>query len=149
MTSLVRVLLLTTVPLAILYAGFLMSCDEHGPPALLGDWFQAVQERERIDCEGARLLESTAVSRQIIADLDAGRLSFREAAAALWAERKSRPPRLLIFLPSLRDESVEECFLRELLWEAECRLEGDARRREILARLRREYHVIQHGDAMR
>jgi hypothetical protein len=123
------------------------SFDERGPLAVLKDWFQTVRERERLDSEGARLLESTAVTRQIVADLDAGRLSLREAAASLWAERERRPPRLQGVLTSFRGESVEESFLREMLWEAECRLEGDSRRREILARLRAQYHAILNGDA--
>jgi hypothetical protein len=147
MTSLLKVFMLASVPPAILYAGLLWSSDERGLLThVLGDWIRTVQERERMDFEGDLFLRSTEVTHKIVADLDSGRLTLREAAAVLRAERESRPAQFRVGWTPRLGESVEECYLRQLFWEAQCRLERNPRRQAILARLRAEYYALRKDD---
>jgi hypothetical protein len=149
MSSLLRPFLVALVPSAVLYAVFLRSSDEHESLAhLLGDLIHSVQERERIDSEAALFLRSTEVTHKVVADLDAGRLTLAEAAAALRDEHESRPALFRVHWKLLPGESIEECYLRQLLWQAECRLEGDPRREEILTRLRAEYDALRESAAI-
>ena len=71
-----------------------------------------------------------------------------EAAAALRAEHESWPAGFRVHWKPLPGECIEECYLRQLLWETECRLEGDPRREEILTRLRAEYDALRESAAI-
>ncbi len=150
MSRLLRTFLAAVFPLAILSAGLTWSSDDRESLAhLLGDLIRSVLERERLNSDGAWLFRSSEVTHKIVADLDAGRLTLAEAAAALRAERESRPAWFRVHWKPLPGESVEECYLRQLLWEAESRLERDPRREEILTRLRAEYDALRERAAIR
>jgi hypothetical protein len=146
MVRLIRVVLLAIAPLTLLSASSLLCSGGDSPLMLLLQCFQEAQREESLRSEGVVLLDSTKTARQILGDLDAGRLSLREAAAALRAEHEGRPSRFRLPVHPLPGESVDECYMREIVRDAEVRLESDSSRHELLKRLRTEFQATRSHE---
>ena len=93
---------------------------------------------ERLDAQQQALARGCAVSEQIRCDLIEGRLTFRQAIAALAEEDARRPPQARSRFDLLPGRNDEERYGRATLICVENRLRDDPRRDAVVARLRAE-----------
>ncbi|HWG41326.1 MAG TPA: hypothetical protein VN688_00970 [Gemmataceae bacterium] len=134
-----RLLTLATVLLAPLYAGLLLTGNEHQPGiSAVAVWLKEQERAERLRNTGDMICESHEVMEAIIWDLIEGRLPLRKAAADLNAAMGSRVPNGPLFRVASPGQSAEESSLRWAIHCAEVRLKKDAREAEVLHRLHAE-----------
>jgi hypothetical protein len=112
------------------------------------DWVGVPAEGERLDrleADRERLEHRREVIRALATALAEGRLSLREAAAALRAENLSSPPHLAMHVEYLPGATEEERYCRAMLRHVRAQLEGDGRLPALLARLESEAEALARG----
>jgi hypothetical protein len=140
-----RLLLLMAALLAPLWAAVLRSTGESGTWDALSNWVRQQQRGARLDDELLMLCRSMKVTDAITADLAEGRLSLREAAAALLAELENRPATCRLSLDDYPGRSLEERSRHWAIARVEIRMGRDARRAAVVGRLRAEVQEQPDG----
>jgi hypothetical protein len=127
-----------------LYAGYaLLSCHLDRPGMRDVDPAGETWRAERLAAEGAALKESLRRGDEIRRELIAGRLTLRQAVAALAKENALRPPAVRAQPYLRRAATEEECWCLVVIGSVESMLWLDPSRDAVVARLRAEYEAIR------
>jgi hypothetical protein len=106
-----------------------------GGAECLAEYVRSQWDYQRLDEERRLLDRSCAAKLDILADAIEGRLRLPEAAAALRAENEARPAHLRPGIFPFPGMSMEESYMRHVLFRAGVILADDSRRDEILKRM--------------
>jgi hypothetical protein len=97
--------------------------------------------------DAAILRQSIKVNQDLVDAVIGGRMSLREAAVAMCAENENRPSHLRAPPFPFGTMSLEESYMRRILFRVEIALEADSRRVSVLRRLRAEMETVSPGAA--
>ena len=143
--------LLRVAGLPVILGVTLLLCGQtgRGTASAVTDWLHEVERSNRIDADRSEFRHYYAVNDVINCDLIEGRVSLREAVAAMRAEQEDRPPGYPSPVEGFPGRSVEERYMRLAILRTSNRLGQSSRKGEVLQHLHAELQALGVRDHRR